>query len=308
MPEDSSPSDIAKPGKAQVFVRRLGSTLALWGIVAFAFWKAWPVLFFVMLSALALAALVEYFGLFRHEPGRRRFRWHVYVVGFAYLAVLFAPMFGIEAEWLRGAEVVAIALLLIAIVFSRLRESLEGMKTFDEIATAVFGFVYVVVLFGFTAKILRMPELVDTEGNPSSHFYVLYLLAVTKFTDMGAYAIGSLIGKHKMVPKVSPGKTWQGFGGALFSALVASFGCLWIFGAKIPLITPPGAAGLAIGLGLAAVLGDLAESILKRSTDVKDSGHGLPGIGGILDLIDSVLFTAPLLYFYLLLVSSSAPS
>ena len=304
MPEDPPPTDKPKPGKAQVFVRRLGSTLALWGVVGFAFWKAWPALFFVMLSALALAALVEYFRLFQHEPGRRRFRWHVYVVGFAYTALLFAPLFGVEAEWLGGAEGVAIGVLLIAIVFSRLRESLEGMKTFDEIATAVFGFVYVVVLFGFTAKILRMPELVDAEGTSFSHFYVLYLLAVTKFTDMGAYAIGSLIGKHKMVPKVSPGKTWQGFGGALFSALVASFGCLWIFGSKIPLITPLAAAGLAIGLGLAAVLGDLAESILKRSTDVKDSGHGLPGIGGILDLIDSVLFTAPLLYFYLLLVAS----
>lgn len=305
MPDSALSSDAPKPGKAQVFVRRLGSTVALWGIVGFAFWKAWPALFFVMMAALMLAALVEYFRLFQEESGRRRFRWHVYLVGLIYTTIVFAPMFGVEGGWLGGAEVVSVAVLFLVIVFSRLRESLEGMKTFDEIATAIFGFAYVAVLFGFTAKILRMP-LVDADGQSSSHFYVLYLLAVTKFTDMGAYAIGSLIGKHKMVPRVSPGKTWQGFGGALFSALLASYGSLWLFGGKIPLITPVSAGFLAIGLGLAAVLGDLAESILKRSTDVKDSGHGLPGIGGVLDLIDSVLFTAPFLYLYLLVVSESS--
>lgn len=123
---------------------------------------------------------------------------------------------------------------------------------------------------------------------------------VTKFTDMGAYAIGSLLGRHKMVPAISPGKTWQGFAGSIAFAFLASYSAIGFFGDKIPLIGPGHAAVLAVILALAAVVGDLAESILKRSVATKDSGHFLPGIGGMLDLIDSVLFTAPIFYHYLL--------
>ena len=93
------------------------------------------------------------------------------------------------------------------------------------------------------------------------------------------------------------------FGGAILFAFIASFGAYFLFGEKIPLITPLHASILAVALALVAVLGDLAESILKRSLEAKDSGHKMPGIGGVLDLIDSVLFTAPILYVYLLIIS-----
>ncbi|MCB1232384.1 MAG: phosphatidate cytidylyltransferase [Verrucomicrobiae bacterium] len=277
----------ASSAKARAFARRLGSTIALWGFVGFAFWKASPWLFYLMVLLLVLGGLVEYFRLF-HEPGRRQYRHLTYGLGFLYITSIFLPVLGFNQAWLRGLDGVALGLLIILIVLTRIWRPLEGIRTLDEIITAVFGFFYIAILFGFVAKILILVE-VDAPGNGAGHFYVLYLLAVTKFTDMGAYAIGSLIGKHKMVPHVSPGKTWQGFGGAIFGACVASFGSLALFGEKVPLIT---------GVH-AAVLGDLAESILKRSVEIKDSGHKLPGIGGVLDLIDSVLFTAPVMYLYL---------
>jgi len=105
-----------------------------------------------------------------------------------------------------------------------------------------------------------------------------------------------------MVPHISPKKTWEGFAGALFFSLLASWGMLSLMPGHLSLLTRTHATVLGLLLGFAAVVGDLAESIIKRSTGVKDSGNFLPGIGGALDLIDSLLFTAPLLFFYLRLV------
>jgi phosphatidate cytidylyltransferase len=102
-----------------------------------------------------------------------------------------------------------------------------------------------------------------------------------------------------MIPHISPGKTWEGFAGALVFSTGGSFALWWLLGPKLSLLRPLDALVLGLGLSLGAVVGDLAESILKRSLDLKDSGRLLPGIGGSLDLIDSVLFTAPLLYYYL---------
>jgi phosphatidate cytidylyltransferase len=110
------------------------------------------------------------------------------------------------------------------------------------------------------------------------------------------------IGKHPMVPHISPKKTWEGFFGALGLSLLASLGLFSIMPGHLSYLNWTHAIVLGLLLGFAAVIGDLAESIVKRSTGVKDSGGFLPGIGGALDLIDSLLFTAPLLFFYLRLV------
>ena len=105
-----------------------------------------------------------------------------------------------------------------------------------------------------------------------------------------------------MIPHISPKKTWEGFFGALVFSLLASVGMWKLMPLHLPALTLTHAIVLGLLLGFAAVVGDLAASIVKRSTGVKDSGNLLPGIGGALDLVDSLLFTAPLLFFYLRLV------
>ncbi|MDB4662521.1 phosphatidate cytidylyltransferase [Verrucomicrobiales bacterium] len=302
MSADSSTQPEPKPSKKQVFGSRLISTLCLWAFFVIAFWLAIDWLFFAIAGVIVLLGLFEYFSLFP-IIGFRRFQWQTYGVTIAYFGLLFARHWGFEPDWLVDLDSFAIAALVICVVLERLRAPIEGFRTLDEISATIFGFIYIVILFAFVPKILLLDDLKDTAGNFSAHFYVLYLLMVTKFTDMGAYAIGSLIGRDKMVPHVSPAKTWQGFGGAILFAFIASFGAYFLFGDKIPLITPLHASILALALALVAVLGDLAESILKRSLEAKDSGHKMPGIGGVLDLIDSVLFTAPILYVYLLIIS-----
>src|SRR5436190_1157858 len=119
---------------------------------------------------------------------------------------------------------------------------------------------------------------------------------------MGAYLTGSVVGRHLMVPHISGKKTWEGFFGAIVFALLCSLGLFKLMPGHLSALNWTHTTILGVLLGLGAVLGDLAESIIKRSTDVKDSGNLLPGIGGALDLLDSLLFTAPLLFFYMRLV------
>ncbi|MEX2578677.1 MAG: phosphatidate cytidylyltransferase [Verrucomicrobiales bacterium] len=298
-PNDPLEPSPGVPSKKRSLVHRSISTAFLVAILVFAFWFSQDWIYLALFAVFSLGALIEYFRLFS-IPGFRRFRWQAYGVAGAYLALLFAPLWGFEAAWLADLDGLALALLVILVIGERLRYPLEGFRTLDEIAATVFGFVYCVLLFSFIPKILMLP-LVDANGDPSSSVYIVYLVAITKLTDAGAYLVGSMIGRHKMVPHVSPGKTWQGFGGAILFALVGSFALYFGIGDRIPLITPVHAAVLAVLLALVAVLGDLAESILKRSLEVKDSGHLMPGIGGFLDLIDSVVFTAPVFYLYLLI-------
>ncbi|MAS95487.1 MAG: hypothetical protein CMO55_19990 [Verrucomicrobiales bacterium] len=288
--------------KKKAFISRTISTVCILGVLFVAFWFSQDWLYAVLFGLISLGALIEYFRLFPIR-GFRRFRWQTYGVSIAYITLLFAPFWGFEAAWLKELGGLAVSLLVTLVVLERLRFPLEGFRTLDEIAATIFGFIYCVLLFSFVPKLLLLDNLTSVDGDPSAHFYIIYLLTVTKLTDMGAYLVGSMIGRDKMIPHVSPGKTWQGFGGAIFFAIAGSFTLYFVMGDKIPLITPVHAAVLAVLLSLVAVLGDLAESILKRSLEAKDSGHVMPGIGGFLDLIDSVIFTAPLFYIYLLIFS-----
>jgi len=140
-----------------------------------------------------------------------------------------------------------------------------------------------------------------------NRFLFIYLLAVTKFSDVGAYVIGSLIGRHKMIPRISPGKTWEGFAGAILTSLVFSVVLTWAMGNRVHAISFTDSIVLGLLLPLVSVLGDLAESAVKRDASIKDSGQSIPGIGGALDLIDSILFTAPVLYFYLQFTAPAQP-
>jgi len=288
----AQPSDASM--KRRTLLNRSASTIFLVTLVGVALWYSERWIFLALFSILSLGALIEYFRLFP-EAGFRRFRRLAFLVSGGYLCLLFSPLWGLQADWLGQLDGIALAILSILMVLTRLRSPLEGYRSFDEMAATLFGFTYCVLLFSFIPKILLLPAL-----GSSSVLYLVYLVAVTKLTDMGAYLVGSAIGKDKLVPQISPGKTWQGFWGALVFAVAGSYAFYFLAGDRIPIITAVHAGVLGLLLALVAVLGDLAESIFKRSLAVKDSGHIMPGIGGFLDLVDSVIFTAPVFYLYLL--------
>jgi phosphatidate cytidylyltransferase len=160
------------------------------------------------------------------------------------------------------------------------------------IAVTLFGLMYVPWLLNFIQKINFFPGV-------DGRFYTLYFILVTKFSDTGAYVVGSLIGRHKMIPRISPGKTWEGFVGAIALSTAASVAFVHFCGANMAGMNLRHAIILGIILSITAVIGDLIESLFKREAGVKDSGRFFPGIGGILDLLDSLLFNAPIMYLYL---------
>lgn len=161
-----------------------------------------------------------------------------------------------------------------------------------DLAVSSFGLLYVAVPLGMVLGILYLPMLED------GRIWVVYLLAVTKMTDIGAYFAGSLWGQRKLAPTISPAKTIEGAIGGLLCALVVSIAFYWIGLSMIECIC------LGLVLGCIGQFGDLAESLLKRDANKKDS-NALPGLGGVLDSVDSLLFNAPILYFFLYMFKSS---
>jgi phosphatidate cytidylyltransferase len=283
--------------KSIVFLRRTASTVVLWSVALWTIISGKEIGFFALLTTLALVGLWEYYTMLEHKrlPNFKMigmFCGAVLSIGGFYSILRHGPAHAQDFE-------VAVLLGCMLVVFARqMFQKTRDLSPLETMAFTVFGLFYVPWLFLFVTKIVYIVPR-DAAGQVTGHLYVLWLLVVTKFSDMGAYLTGSLIGKHPLVPHISPKKTWEGFFGALAFSTAGACGLLALMPEQLSYLKQSDAVILGLGLGFAAVIGDLAESIVKRSADVKDSGSLLPGIGGALDLIDSILFTAPLLFFYL---------
>lgn len=156
-------------------------------------------------------------------------------------------------------------------------------------AVAVLGTMYIAMLAG---SIIRLHSDFGPVIGPK---LVYFLLLVVWLGDTGAYYTGKNFGKHKMSPRISPKKTWEGLAGGMVASVITA---VVIHATFFPQFALVHAITVGIVLSLTGVIGDLAESMWKRSAAVKDSGSLIPGHGGIFDRVDSILFTAPILYIY----------
>ncbi len=279
------------------FVVRFCSTIALWSVALVIAFSGYEFAFWVLISVFGLVALLEFYRMLDHKA-LPNFK----VTGLICAAVMLGGSFyyfsKTGAGGSRDFEAATLLFFLLTVFGRQLFARLREYAPLEAMAYTLFGLLYVVWMFNFTTKIVYLFPRSDN-GMVTGQFYCVYLIAVTKFSDMGAYLVGSVVGRHQMVPHISPQKTWEGFVGALGLSLFASLALFKLMPQHLSALTWTHAVVLGLSLGFAAVIGDLAESIIKRSTGVKDSGNLLPGIGGALDLIDSLLFTAPLLFFYL---------
>ena len=139
--------------------------------------------------------------------------------------------------------------------------------------------------------------LVSLRTLPDGMWWTLLVVPATGFVDGGAYLFGSLFGKHKMAPLISPNKTWEGYFGGVFSGILAGVGLAALWHLRAPSILPWHGLVIGAAIGLLTPIGDLGESVLKRGFGVKDTGSILPGHGGILDRIDSWLWAVPIGYY-----------
>jgi phosphatidate cytidylyltransferase len=200
--------------------------------------------------------------------------------------VLLGSVLMIIAGYVGGPESLAVGLGLtaVAVVVWRLGE--PGAGYLKDTTAGLFVAIYVPFLAGFATVLLR-PE--------DGHWRVLSLLAVVVASDTGGYLAGSLMGRHLMAPTVSPKKSWEGFAGSVV------LGTLVGVAAVVVLLDGSWWAGVTFGLAgvVAATLGDLGESMIKRDLGIKDMSDLLPGHGGLMDRLDSVLTTAPVAWIVL---------
>ncbi|MFB7268761.1 phosphatidate cytidylyltransferase [Streptomyces sp. NPDC056244] len=199
----------------------------------------------------------------------------------------------IVAGYVRGAEGawVAMALTALAVLVWRMTAPPEGYL--KDVTAGVFAAFYVPFLATFVAMMLRADD---------GPWRVLMFMLLTVVSDTGAYAVGWRFGTHKLAPRISPGKTREGLAGAVVFAMVAGALCMQF-------LIHDGIwwQGLLLGLAVAAsaTLGDLGESMIKRDLGIKDMGTLLPGHGGIMDRLDSLLPTAPVVWLLLVIFVGS---
>lgn len=294
------PASTAPPlSKGATFVRRLSSTVLLWAVVLAALFAPHRIVadvcFIGLIVLLGGAGLVEFYGLIEKRGLVCFKRW-----GIAGGVLLLGGTFACLSGWREPQNVLGQAndfetgflVLFVLGLCVRQLVAKSDPAGLTAISTTLFGLMYVGWLFNFVQKIHFYPEA-------NGRLFLIYFVLVTKCSDTGAYVVGSLIGRHKMIPRISPGKTWEGFGGAILASTAASVAFAMLAQGRLVGMNSGHAVILGVLLGVSAVVGDLIESLFKREAGLKDSGRLFPGIGGILDLLDSILFNAPLMYLYL---------
>jgi len=261
-------------------------------ILLYTVWSKSPFPFVALALLVVLIALFEFYNLAR-ATGVRTQRGLGYV---AAVAIVGCFVVG-NLEWIAAALV----LLTLASLARRILQGGELIDCLASVSVTVFGVAYVALLGGSLVGVRMGPgvrmgsglRIVDDAGYSSKLLTMFFAMVI--LTDTGAYYVGRAIGRHKLAPGISPGKTIEGSVGGFLFAVAAGAICRMTFFREVPLVD---ALVLGAAIGIISQIGDLAESMLKRGAGVKDSGTLLPGHGGILDRIDSVLFCAPILYFY----------
>jgi phosphatidate cytidylyltransferase len=236
-------------------------------------------LFFLLLSVVSVVGLIEFYGMTASELPKV-VRWSCYLltfllfVAFYMRQVLLAPC--LIALW-----------AFVPMTFFLFTHPSPNQRWTSDIAKAVLGPIYVALPFAMLSMIhLR----------PNGKIWIFFLLSVIFASDTGAFYFGKFLGRHKLYAAISPNKTWEGAAGGLLSSIIVAL--LFIRVLKFHHVSLA-IVLLVLALSIAGQIGDLAESMLKRNHGIKDSGKILPGHGGILDRIDGLLFSVPILYLFL---------
>jgi phosphatidate cytidylyltransferase len=269
--------------------KRILSTVLLWAIVVGA------LVFFrtnggvVLITAISILTLREFYKLMKGAGLAPFDKLGMTFGGLVTLAPWLQANFGYPA-----GHTLAIAVIVFSV---RVLGEREPHNRVEALAATLFGLVYVALMLQYLVRIVT-PLPGDSIGATGRLLLFVWMVAVSKFCDVGALLSGLAFGKHRMSPQISPKKTWEGaIGGVLISMGVGAF-VAWLARAYFPShMTPLVAALIAAPIALTAIVSDLIESVIKRRATIKDSGGIIPGIGGMFDVSDSLILTAPLGYF-----------
>jgi phosphatidate cytidylyltransferase len=195
--------------------------------------------------------------------------------------------------WVAGAFAAAV----LAAFLAEMATFHEPGTSVPRMALAVWTVGYLGLLPSFFAQLRWLPGLETADGPTRGSLALALAIFVPKFGDVGAYFTGRLVGRHRMSPVLSPKKTWEGAAGAMVASVLTAVG----LDALGPVLRGGvwAAVGFGLSVGLVGLLGDLAESLVKRDCRTKDASQVMPGFGGVLDVVDSVIFAAPVAYWWL---------
>ncbi len=270
-------------------------------VVLFAnFMPAWGCL--AILIVISVIAQYEFYALMT-KAGMPVFRLIGTLCGVLLIATTFITA-GPEQERLIRAHYWEnmVFIITLILIFVRQFPQKHNDKPLQTLACTLMGILYVPFLLSFFVHLAYgWNSMIWMERiGPTGRLIILYVIVVVKCVDVGSYFTGRAIGRHKMFSRISPGKTWEGLAGGMTTGLLAS----WLFylavDGKFGSLAFTRIDAIVLGLLLPAigVIGDLFESLLKRSAGAKDSGTVIPGMGGLLDVLDSLLFGVPVMYVY----------
>ncbi|MFT3781861.1 MAG: phosphatidate cytidylyltransferase [Nibricoccus sp.] len=267
-------------------LKRTLSTIGLWLIIfsLLYFFAANGAVWIV--AVITVLTLHEFYGLMKHM-GYDPFDKLGMTLG---AAVILAPFY-LSKYGIHTIDLVAFAVIVFSI---RILGERKPESRVETLAASVFGLIYVPVMLQYFVRIISF----SVPHHNTGLALFLWVIAVSKFCDVGALLIGTAIGKHRMAPVISPKKSWEGaIGGLAVSAMVGAGIAYWARDYMPPHLTPLIAALIAVPIAALGIVADLIESIIKRRATIKDSGATIPGIGGMFDVTDSLILTAPAAYF-----------
>jgi phosphatidate cytidylyltransferase len=241
--------------------------------VIFAMVGGWPFVFFV--AAVIGVSAWEFWRMFKN--GGYAPSWLLLIL-FSVAAIFMRKLWGVEQSgvWLGG-------LILLAMLWHTIAYQKGAAHAANDLALTVFGAVYLGWLGGYAVSISMLPN---------GMYWLLTVFPIVSLADTGGYLLGIWRGKHKMMPNVSPKKSWEGYVGGLLMGGLGGWGLAALWHIAVPALLPVHGLILGIILSLIVPFGDFGESMIKRQFGIKDTSNILPGHGGILDRIDTSLWAA----------------
>jgi len=249
-----------------------------------------PIAFGILITILIALGLNEFYTLIRNEN-----YYPNTFLGITVSIIFFAGIYSTSIGWLKNLNYFWLLIPFMWIIFAtELYRKKE--KPFHNIALTLLGIFYITLPF----SLLYLMGFKNFSTNGYQPEIILGFFILLWTSDTGAYVTGMTLGRHPFFPRISPKKSWEGFiGGIIFTILAAL-----LISKFYTVISKTDWLIIALIIATTGAIGDLIESLLKRSLNVKDSGNILPGHGGILDRFDSVIFAAPLIFLYLTVVNN----